>query len=135
SWGFRPAAWAGLMHAGPQVILCMGDFTMMIRCGVQSVYAATILFAVAAQDVFGATWDAGGLDPNWSMPENWIGDVAPPNDGTSDIFFVEHPPATPLLLSPQSIRSLNLIDDTWGLTLAGDLITIGEGGFNAMPPN
>ena len=56
-----------------------------------------------------ATWDAEGLIPYWSTPENWVGDVTPPNDGTADITFVDDPPATPILMQPWSIHSLNLL--------------------------
>ncbi len=80
-----------------------------------------------------ATWDAGGLVPYWSTPENWVGDVAPANDGTADINFITNPPATPILIQSWSIHSLNMLDATKLMSLSGDTLTIGAGGFNATP--
>jgi hypothetical protein len=40
-----------------------------------------------------ATWDGGGVDPNWSTAENWVGDVAP---SPGDFLIFRSAPAKPL---------------------------------------
>lgn len=46
---------------------------------------AAILIMVGVSSAGVYVWDGGGTDNNWTTPENWSTNVAPPNDGTSDI--------------------------------------------------
>lgn len=53
-------------QASSSLILSLPSFAaLLMSAAVPAVNAAT------------ATWDGGGADPNWSNPQNWVGDVAP----------------------------------------------------------
>jgi len=60
----------------------------------QYVIRLTALTCAAAVGLMGSswasaqTWDAGGGTNNsWTQPTNWVGNIAPANDGTADIVF------------------------------------------------
>jgi hypothetical protein len=46
-----------------------------------------ILLPLPKADAAAATWDGGGANSNWSTGANWVGDVAPPANGTASIRF------------------------------------------------
>jgi len=74
------------------------------------------------------TWDGGSLvDNNWSTPENWVGNVAPPNDGTADIVMTGTTRPTPNVDTAWSINKLSFTGGTF--TLGGSQLTVGAGGL------
>ncbi|MGH8246694.1 MAG: hypothetical protein ACREUU_09710, partial [Gammaproteobacteria bacterium] len=74
------------------------------------------------------TWDGGGGNNNWSTGLNWIGDVAPANNGSANLFFAGAIRPTPLVDFPWSINSLTLNAGAAAFTISGSGLTIGTGG-------
>ncbi len=101
------------------------------NCNYIATFSAVLALLVAQSSyAVVATWDDGGADPYWSTPENWVGDVVPPNDGTADILFDQKPNPYPETTVPWSINSLELLLDYYdGFTLSGEPITLGGGGI------
>ena len=51
------------------------SFTFRANDGNSNSPAATVSLNIVAADT--ATWDGGGINDNWSTPQNWIGDTLP----------------------------------------------------------
>jgi autotransporter-associated beta strand protein len=69
------------------------------------------------------TWDGGGGDNNWSTAANWVGDAAPPNDGTADIVLAGSTRITPNVDAAWNIKSLTF-NGSSAFTLSGSDLTI-----------
>jgi hypothetical protein len=74
------------------------------------------------------TWSGGGTSDNWSDPNNW-GGIAPPNDGTADIFLTGTSRLTPNVDAPWSINKLTFQNGAGAFVLDGSALTIGAGGI------
>jgi fibronectin-binding autotransporter adhesin len=86
--------------------------------------AACALFTLAGISgaARAAEWSGGGPGNNWSTAGNWLGGVAPANDGTVAVVFALPAPAGSLVDVPWSI---NRLDMTGSVGLTGTTITFG----------
>jgi hypothetical protein len=90
--------------------------------------------AVSRAAVF--TWDGGGTtNDNWSTAANWVGDVAPPNDGTAAIVFSGATRLTPAVNANWSIQSLSFDAGAGAFKLGGNQLTIDSGGITNNSPS
>jgi fibronectin-binding autotransporter adhesin len=82
------------------------------------------------------TWDAGptGTGTDWTVAENWVGDIAPANSGSADIaVFNTLTTGQPTLNSNRGINGIELATPTGGWTLGGTAtLSVGDKGIDAM---
>ncbi len=74
-------------------------------------------------------WNGGGTNANWSTAGNWIGGVAPTNNGTAAIVLAGTTQLSPYVDVPWSISSLTFSTNGGAFTLSGNTLTIGGGGI------
>lgn len=77
------------------------------------------------------TWDGGaGSGSEWSRDNNWVGNNAPPSNGTADLFFAG---ATRLDanadLATWTIRSLTFNNGAGSFNIQGGTLVLGSGGI------
>lgn len=90
---------------------------------------ATLLLGPALQ---AATfpWDGGTeSSEDWTVPANWLGDIAPPLDGSADLVFSGNTGLTPNANLDWSIRSITFASGALGFSLHGNVLTLGAGGI------
>jgi fibronectin-binding autotransporter adhesin len=92
-------------------------------------YLFAIPFTVA--NAFGDpyNWSGAGTDGNWSTAQNWVFQVAPPNDGTADIIMTHPVQLSNTVDVPWSIDSLTFGLNGGDFSIAGSTLTIGAGGI------
>lgn len=103
------------------------------RAGLALVIYFTILFAYTANS---QTWSNAGIDNNWSTDANWIGNVAPVNDGSADVTFADASVFFPLstvdldydvdsiTFSPGIAVQFTFLDSTTLSVQGGDAVSI-----------
>ena len=91
---------------------------------------AAVPFKSPALHASSFTWDGGEPgSASWSAAANWAGNIAPPNNGTADLFFTGTAGLNPNANPDWSIRSLMFGSGAGGFTIQGNALTIGAGGI------
>ena len=75
-------------------------------------------------------WDGGGANNNWSSGANWVGDVAPANNGTANILFAGSTRLAPNVNTNWNILGLSFSNNAGAFTLGGNPLTIQGLGIN-----
>jgi fibronectin-binding autotransporter adhesin len=90
-----------------------------------------VCMCVAALNVRAATfvWNGGAGDNNWSTVGNWIGNVAPANDGTAVIVLSGTNQLTPNVDVTWDINSLTFSNNAGPFVLGGNPLMIRGGGI------
>ncbi|MEX0610539.1 MAG: autotransporter-associated beta strand repeat-containing protein, partial [Pirellulales bacterium] len=97
--------------------------------------AAAVLACLSAASVEAQTWDGGGVaggDVNWSVGTNWVGDVAPVNNGNAGIVMAGMIDTTNTVDINYDINTLTF-NTTDGFTInnsGGATLTIRGGGIH-----
>src|SRR5688500_15045854 len=82
------------------------------------------------------TWDGGApLGSQWSGGNNWVGNAAPPSDGTADPFFDGSVRLDPDADADWSIRSPTFNRGAGVFVIGGNTLTIGPGGVTSNDNN
>src|SRR5438128_12468050 len=93
--------------------------------------SAAILAALAAihrSDAASFTWDGGSTTSNnLTDAINWSTDIAPPNDGTADLFFTGTTRLAPNVDTPYSISTLFFSSAAGNLVIGGTPISLPGG--------
>src|SRR5688500_1222711 len=90
-----------------------------------------MLFAAPTLQAANFTWDGGALlGPQWSRDNNWVGDTAPPSDGTADLFFTGSDRLDAEADANWSIRSLTFNSGASPFAIQGSTLTTGTGGIS-----
>jgi autotransporter-associated beta strand protein len=77
------------------------------------------------------TWDGGsGTSNGWSIGDNWLSDVAPPNDGTDVLVFTGTTRLTNFTDAAWSLNSLIFGTGAGAFSFFGAQLTIGSGGIS-----
>jgi autotransporter-associated beta strand protein len=92
-----------------------------------TVLVGLAVLLVARHAALAQTWDGGGANNNWTNGLNWVGDVAPVNNGTADIIMAGTVDPTPVVDSAQSIDSLTFNNTAGAFTISGQPLTIAGG--------
>jgi hypothetical protein len=90
---------------------------------------ALVLSAGSESRAADFTWSGGGADNNWNTLGNWLGGVAPPNDGSAAIVFSGAVRPTPNVNANWDILSLSFAADAGAFTVGGNPLTIEGGGI------
>lgn len=78
------------------------------------------------------TWDGGGTANFWTAGANWIGDVAPLNNGLADIIFAGTTRLSPVLDQNYSVHSITFAENAgvFNLTSSTNIhLDLGSGGI------
>jgi len=81
------------------------------------------------------TWNGGGIDANWSTGANWVGGIAPANNGTASVVLAGTNQLSPYVDAAWSISSLTFTNTAGAFVLVGNLLTIGSGGMTNNSTN
>lgn len=73
-------------------------------------------------------WNGGAESPAWSNAANWVGGVAPANNGTATIVLAGTSQLTPTVDVAWDISSLTFSNSAGAFTLRGSALTIRAGG-------
>ena len=77
-----------------------------------------------------STWDGGTeSSENWSVPINWLGDIAPPLDGSADLVFSGNTGLFSNANLDWNVRSITFASGALSFNLHGNPLTIGAGGI------
>ena len=92
---------------------------------------------VAGVPCLGATfiWNGGGANANWSNGTNWIGGIAPTNNGTAAIVLAGSTRLAPNVDTAWSIGSLTFSNNAGAFVIGGNTLTIGGGGITNNSAN
>ena len=74
-------------------------------------------------------WSGLGTDDRWSTPGNWVGGVAPPQDGSAWVVFPDTPRNSPVVDMPWHVHGIRIEGADYGIkTFSGVSLRIGGGG-------
>src|SRR5262245_39434689 len=96
----------------------------------QGLLLAFCLLASSVSRAAVFTWDGGGANDNWSTAANWVGDVAPANNGSADVVFAGSTRLTPNVNANWDILSLSFAAGASAFTVGGSQLTIEGGGIS-----
>ena len=94
-----------------------------------AVSLVTTLVLPTFNSLFAQTWDGGGTNNNWTTTTNWVGDLAPLNNGTANLAFGGVTRLTPNVDTPWAINSLSFNAGAGTFTIGGSTFTNGVGGI------
>src|SRR5436853_4119631 len=75
------------------------------------------------------TWNGLGTNDNWQTGTNWIGNVAPVNNGTANVFFGGTTRLTPNVDVVYSINSITFNNTSGAFSIGGSALGIAAGGI------
>ena len=81
------------------------------------------------------TWNGGGANANWSTGGNWVGGVAPTNNGTAAIMLAGAIRLTPNVDTNWDISSLTFSNTAGAFVLGGSALNIRAGGVTNNSAN
>src|ERR1041384_1305361 len=88
-----------------------------------------LVLLVAAPGALAQTWNGLGANDNWQTAANWIGGVAPANNGTANISFAGTTRLTPNVDVVYAINSLTFNNTSGAFTIGGSALALGAGGI------
>src|SRR4051812_15100744 len=87
-----------------------------------------LILVAAAQGASAQTWNGGGANDNWQTGANWIGLVAPVNNGTAKLIFGGVTRLTPNVDVVYSINSITFNNTAGAFNIGGSALALGGGG-------
>src|SRR3954466_1192600 len=88
-----------------------------------------LILLVAAKAASAQTWNGGGANDNWQTGANWVGLVAPLNNGTANLIFGGLIRLSPNVDVVYSINSLTFNNTSGLFTIGGSALALGAGGI------
>ena len=82
-----------------------------------------------------AIWTGSGANNNWGTGPNWLGNTAPPKNGTTNILIAGSARLTPNVDANWSIAGLAFDSSAGAFALGGNLLTIGVNGITNFSAN
>src|SRR5258706_1429528 len=87
-----------------------------------------LVLLVAASGTFAQTWNGLGANDNWQTIANWIGNVAPVNNGTANVIFAGTTRLTPNVDAVYNINSIIFNNTSGAFSIGGSALALGGGG-------
>src|SRR3954467_4803878 len=88
-----------------------------------------LILVAAAQGASAQTWNGGGANDNWQTGANWIGLVAPVNNGPANLIFGGATRLSPNVDVVYSINSITFNNTSGAFSIGGSALALGAGGI------
>jgi len=76
------------------------------------------------------TWNGAGANDLFNTPGNWVGGVAPQNNGTASVIMTGTVRLAPTVTPAHSVASLSFPAGAGGFNMFGTMLTVGAGGIS-----